>query len=106
MLVSLCSRAARSSWDRVGVGLVDRPQNHKYSIFQQGGLAAARDRPKNGCYHLAGAFASFLPPVWRCIDQAGVGLEMHLGWGCKMMMGDGKGKLCLDHVQHSLIKVG
>lgn len=80
MLVSLCSRAALSSWDSVGVGPVDRPQNHKYSIFQQGGLAVARDGPNNGCYHLAGTSPSLLPSVWRCIEQSGVGLEMHLGW--------------------------
>lgn len=80
MLVSFCSRAAFSSWDRVGLGPVDRPQNHKYSIFQQGGLPVVRDGPKTGCYHLAGTPPSLLPLVWRCIDQSGVGFEMHLAW--------------------------
>ena len=70
-----------------------------------------RDGPKNGCYRLAGTLPFLLPLVWRCIDQSGVGLEMHLGWE---MQGDdgrweGKGrekrKLCLNHVQHSLITV-
>jgi len=44
MLVSLRSRAAFSSWDRVDVGLGDKPQNHRYSVFQQGGLGSVRHR--------------------------------------------------------------
>lgn len=45
-LLSLCSRAALSSWDRLGVGLVGRPQNHMYNVFHQG-CSAVREGDQN-----------------------------------------------------------
>lgn len=124
MLVSLCSRAAFSSWDRAGVGPLDRPHNHIITIFQQGGLAAAREGPKHGCWNLLGLFSPFSQSFGGALASLEWSLRGTLHGRYKMMerrgkgrrgKGEkrrekgggkgGKGKFSLDHVQHNLIAV-
>lgn len=86
MLVSLCSRAAFSSGDRLALGPLDRPHNHKYSIFQQGGLAAEREEPERGCWDLLGLF----PPSSQSFGWAMASLEWGLRGTLREMKHDGK----------------
>lgn len=47
--------------------------------FPAGRLGCWERWTEKGCYHPAGTFSSFLLPVWKCIDQSGVGPEAHIG---------------------------